>query len=109
MAESLAYGTALGAYVSHRAEAEPDTALAFDRPLRHATVIVLTAEYGELTQLGQGKEMADEIDWRGVRFAGNRRRQREKFRALPLGDKLIAIEHDDMLQGGRKHAALTIG
>ena len=36
--------------------------------------------------------MADEIDWRMVTFAGNRRRQREEFRALPLRDKLIVIE-----------------
>ncbi|MDE0446171.1 MAG: hypothetical protein OXH96_05810 [Spirochaetaceae bacterium] len=36
--------------------------------------------------------MADENDWRVVTFAGNRRRQREEFRALPLRDKLLVIE-----------------
>ena len=41
--------------------------------------------------------MADEIDWRAVTFAGNRRRQREEFRALPLRDKLIVIEQLSMV------------
>ena len=41
--------------------------------------------------------MADEIDWRVVTFAGNRRRQREEFRALPLRDKLIVIEQLSMV------------
>ena len=39
-----------------------------------------------------GKEVADELDWRVVTFAGNRRRQREEYRALPLRDELLAIE-----------------
>ena len=41
--------------------------------------------------------MADEIDWRVVTFAGNRRRQQEEFRALPLRDKLIVIEQLSMV------------
>ena len=41
--------------------------------------------------------MADEIDWRVATFAGNRRRQREEFRALPLRDKLIVIEQLSMV------------
>ena len=41
--------------------------------------------------------MADEIDWQVVTFAGNRRRQREEFRALPLRDKLIVIEQLSMV------------
>ena len=41
--------------------------------------------------------MVDEIDWRVVTFAGNRRRQREEFRALPLRDKLVAIEQLSMV------------
>lgn len=41
--------------------------------------------------------MADEIDWPVVTFAGNRRRQREEFRALPLRDKLIAIAQLSMV------------
>ena len=41
--------------------------------------------------------MADELDWRVVTFAGNRRRQREEFRALPLRDKLIVIEQLSMV------------
>ena len=41
--------------------------------------------------------MTDEIDWRAVTFAGNRRRQREEFRTLPLRDKLIVIEQLSMV------------
>ena len=40
--------------------------------------------------------MADETDWRVVTFAGNRRRQQEEFRALPLRDKLVVIEQLSM-------------
>ena len=41
--------------------------------------------------------MSEEIDWRVVTFAGNRRRQREEFHALPLREKLIAIEQLSMV------------
>ncbi len=41
--------------------------------------------------------MADEIDWRVVTFAGNRRSQREEFRTLPLRDKLVVIEQLSMV------------
>ena len=41
--------------------------------------------------------MADELDWRVVTLAGNRRRQREEFRALPLRDKQLVIEHLSMV------------
>ena len=41
--------------------------------------------------------MADELDWRVVTFAGNRRRQREECRALPLRDKLLVIEQLSMV------------
>ena len=54
--------------------------------------------------------MADEIDWRVVTFAGNRRRQREEFRALPLRDKLVAIEQLSMVAEffrARRRAART--
>ena len=54
--------------------------------------------------------MADEIDWRVVTFAGNRRRQREEFRALPLRDKLVAIEQLSMVTEffrARRRAART--
>ena len=54
--------------------------------------------------------MADEIDWRVVTFAGNHRRQREEFRALPLHDKLVAIEQLSMVAEyfrARRRAART--
>ena len=55
--------------------------------------------------------MADELDWRVVTFAGNRRRQREEFRALPLRDKLIAIEQLSMVTEHflARRAARTLG
>ncbi len=54
--------------------------------------------------------MANEIDWRVVTFAGNRRRQREEFRALPVRDKLVAIEQLSMVTENfraRRRAART--
>jgi hypothetical protein len=36
--------------------------------------------------------MADPVDWRLTTFEGNRRRQHEEFRALPLSEKLARVE-----------------
>jgi len=36
--------------------------------------------------------MSDRTDWSVTTFEGNRRRQHEKFRALPFRDKVARIE-----------------